>query len=145
MRIQDQFIGMTYEQAERQWPGLTERIFEAATRLTPRQLTFEIEEIGLPYCMVNEVDQDTYTVISTVLSRAIDEPHILLTQGDVLYAYYRFAHLIWLYEIVRQGIYVEKMDENGNLFYEMARKPTQPRYKPQTKFITPNFVSLFWK
>jgi hypothetical protein len=144
-QFQDNFAHMTYEQAMQYWPGLNERVFNAAKEITPAQLRFELDRLNLPFNMEREVDDDTFAIISTVLAGALNEPNIVLTPGDIQCAYFRFAHLIWLYEIVKQGIYEEVLIGDELHYMLKLKQPTRKRYQPQTTFVTPNFVGLFWK
>lgn len=144
-QFQDNFANMTYDQASSYWPSVTERVFDAAKSITPSQFRFEMDRLNLPFNMEREIDEDTFAVISTVLSDALHEPRLLLTQGDVQCAYFRFAHLIWLYEIESQGIYQPVLVGDEIHYMLKLQTPKRPRYQPQTNFVTPNFLGLFWK
>ncbi len=144
VQIRDHFLLMEFGEAEAQWPGLTERIFNAARDISPAQLNFELDEIDAGFNMNNTVDDETWVVISTVLSRVLEEPRILLTRGDTEFTYYRFCHLFFLYEAVRQGIYKEVMTESG-VVYEVSTPSAPTKYQPRRQFFSPPYTHLFWK
>jgi hypothetical protein len=139
----DWFTEMSYEQAEEIWPTLTPRVFNVLRGITPRQFAFELKEMKLTFNVDQAIDRDTYVIISTILSNSLEEPNVLMTHGDLQFSYSRLARLIYLFEGVRQGIFVEKMIDE-KVAYVMPRPPRR-RYVPQTQFITPPFVQLYWK
>lgn len=115
----DTFRDHSFKETKARLPLLQERVFRALASLTPMQLQFALKcqsDTALRFNW-SIADRDTFFLIGAVVSEIVEDPKLILTQHDMLLGWARFKELIYTYELLRQGILVEQIEEDGSVVY----------------------------
>jgi hypothetical protein len=135
MVMRDFFLEMDKAEALESFPGLTVRVFNAVRALTESQVVYNVKQRNVNFDIQFPPDAPTVQFVLRFLQELLEEPNLVITNADLTFAWRRMCHSIYLYEIVRQGIYTVEIDDKGPVY--KAVRPVIPQYNPQTVFVAP--------
>ena len=120
----DFFPKRTYEELTRPYPGLQRRVFDVLSGMTPSHFQFLLSDLYKERPVKPDLGklsniEDAFEVIGDVLIEVLEDSHLLLTDGDIWFAWKRLREMHFLFQAVRQGIFIEEFDEAEGLRYKI--------------------------
>lgn len=135
----DSLKGMTYDWCAARYPALNRRVYDALASLTPNQYKFVLNAaLGSEKAKLkishDRCDPESRTIAAAVLMELLSEPGLIVSEGDIVFAWCRFRELEFMSAAVNQGVFVEDFNPDSGTDYQIAgMNATAEARKPAIK------------
>lgn len=137
MRRQQQPEDDLYNAWLMEFPTLQRRVYYFLRNLSPNFVGFFLQANKELTFNQDFIDYQTSLLIERLLVEQFEDSKLIMTEDDVVVAFTRLKELMYLYEGLRQGVFVEVEGKGGSIEYKLVETPQSRPVQTQFLVKTP--------